>query len=121
MMSLVLTCLGVLAMAVVVIGVLIISRSIARPLSVITDTIKRVADGVVVETPDRATLVAVQTPQAFSRAALLAAHAAGGEATDDAALVEADGGRIVVVAGEITNFKITRRDDLDRAEQILHR
>jgi methyl-accepting chemotaxis protein len=45
MMALVLTCLGGLALVVVVIGVLIISRSIARPLSVITDTIKRVADG----------------------------------------------------------------------------
>jgi methyl-accepting chemotaxis protein len=44
-MALVLTGLGVLALAVVVIGVLIISRSVARPLSVITDTIKRVADG----------------------------------------------------------------------------
>jgi 2-C-methyl-D-erythritol 4-phosphate cytidylyltransferase len=85
----------------------------------VTDTIKRVADGVVVETPDRAALVAVQTPQAFSHSSLLAAHAAGGEATDDAALVEAGGGRVVVVAGDLTNFKITRRDDLDRAEQIL--
>jgi methyl-accepting chemotaxis protein len=45
MMAFVLTCLGALAIVVVVIGVLIISRSIARPLSVITDTIKRVADG----------------------------------------------------------------------------
>src|ERR1700716_4100542 len=44
-MAFVLTCLGVLAMGVVIIGVLIISRSVARPLSVITDTIKRVADG----------------------------------------------------------------------------
>jgi methyl-accepting chemotaxis protein len=44
-MAFVLTCLGVLAMVVVVIGVLIISRSVARPLSVITDTIKRVAAG----------------------------------------------------------------------------
>ena len=86
----------------------------------VTDTIKRVADGVVVETPDRATLVAVQTPQAFSRDALIAAHASGGEATDDAALVEAGGGRVVVVPGELTNFKITRRDDLERAEQILN-
>ena len=45
MMAFVLTCLGVLAMVVVVIGVLIIARSVARPLSVITDTIKRVAEG----------------------------------------------------------------------------
>ena len=45
MMALVLTCLGGLALIVVILGVLIIARSIARPLSVITDTIKRVADG----------------------------------------------------------------------------
>jgi methyl-accepting chemotaxis protein len=45
MMAVVLTCLGALALIVVILGVLIISRSIARPLSVITDTIKRVADG----------------------------------------------------------------------------
>ncbi len=44
-MAFILTCLGVLAMIVVVIGVLIISRSVARPLSVITATIKRVAEG----------------------------------------------------------------------------
>jgi methyl-accepting chemotaxis protein len=44
-MAFVLTCLGVLAMVVVIIGVLIISRSVARPLSVITATIKRVAEG----------------------------------------------------------------------------
>ena len=45
MMAFVLTCLGALALVVVIIGVLIISRSVARPLSVITDTIKRVAEG----------------------------------------------------------------------------
>jgi methyl-accepting chemotaxis protein len=44
-LAFVLTGLGVLAIIVVVIGVLIISRSVARPLSVITDTIKRVAEG----------------------------------------------------------------------------
>jgi len=44
-MAFVLTCLGGLALVVVVIGVLIIARSVARPLSAITDTIKRVADG----------------------------------------------------------------------------
>src|SRR5947207_9466839 len=44
-MAFVLTCLGVMALAVVVLGVLIIARSIARPLSVITATIKQVADG----------------------------------------------------------------------------
>ena len=44
-MAFVLTCLGILALVVVVLGVLIIARSIARPLSVITATIKQVADG----------------------------------------------------------------------------
>ena len=44
-LAFILTCLGAFALLVVVLGVLIIARSIARPLSVITDTIKRVADG----------------------------------------------------------------------------
>lgn len=77
----------------------------------VVDTVKRVDDGVVVETLDRSTLVAVQTPQAF-RAAVL--RAARGEATDDAALVEAAGGRVVVVPGEVSNLKITSPDDLAR-------
>lgn len=82
----------------------------------VTDTIKRVdASGVVVETLPRAELVAVQTPQAFRAAALRAAHAAVSEATDDAALVEAAGGRVVVVAGDPDNRKITDAADLDWA------
>jgi len=85
----------------------------------VTDTIKRVNGGVVVETPDRASLVAVQTPQAFAASTLRAAHASGGDATDDAALVEAHGGRVVVVGGDPANIKITRRDDLARAERLL--
>jgi 2-C-methyl-D-erythritol 4-phosphate cytidylyltransferase len=78
----------------------------------VTDTIKVVADGVVVSTPDRSALVAVQTPQAFRAGVLRAAHETGGEATDDAALVEGLGGVVAVVAGEITNRKITVPDDL---------
>lgn len=85
----------------------------AVPGVALADTVKRVgADGAVVETLDRNELVAVQTPQAFSAAALRRAHAAGGEATDDAALVEAAGGRVVVVAGDPANTKITLRTDL---------
>ena len=84
----------------------------------VTDTIKRVdADSVVVDTPPRQALVAVQTPQAFRAAALRAAHASGREATDDAALVELCGGRVVVVAGELTNRKITHADDLAWARE----
>ena len=79
----------------------------------VPDTVKQVdSDGVVVATPDRATLVAVQTPQAFRASALRGAHAAGGEGTDDAALVEASGGRVVVVAGDPDNRKLTLPDDL---------
>ena len=84
----------------------------AVPGVALADTIKRVAGGQVVATLDRAELVAVQTPQAFSAAALRAAHRGGAEATDDAALVEAAGGRVVVVAGDPANTKITLRADL---------
>ena len=49
----------------------------------------------------------MQTPQAFRASVLRAAHRSGSEATDDAALVELCGGRVVVVAGEPDNRKIT--------------
>ena len=78
----------------------------------LADTVKRVVRGEVVETLDRDELVAVQTPQAFAAAALRRAHADGAEGTDDAALVEASGGRVVVVPGDPANTKITRRTDL---------
>ena len=61
----------------------------AVPGVAVADTIKRVDGARVVATVDRDDLVAVQTPQAFRASALRAAHAAGGDATDDAALVEA--------------------------------
>lgn len=84
----------------------------------VTDTIK-IVDGklaggasAVVSTPDRATLVAVQTPQAFRAGVLRRAHARRGDATDDAAMVEAAGGRVVVVGGELDNRKITHPEDL---------
>jgi 2-C-methyl-D-erythritol 4-phosphate cytidylyltransferase len=86
----------------------------AIPAVSISDTIKVVDEhGTVVATPDRSTLVAVQTPQAFRAASLRAAHAAGADDTDDAAAVERCGGRVVTVPGEPWNRKITERDDLD--------
>jgi len=79
----------------------------------ITDTVKSVgADGAVRATLDRSHLVTVQTPQAFRLPALQDAHRDEGEATDDAALVEAAGGRVVIVEGETTNRKITTPADL---------
>ncbi len=89
----------------------------------VSDTIK-VVDGTgrVTRTLDRATLVAVQTPQAFRAPLLRRAHAAAGpagDATDDAMLVEALGGTVQVVAGEPENLKVTAPDDLATAERLL--
>lgn len=92
----------------------------AIPGIAVTDTIKRVdAAGVVVETPDRSTLVAVQTPQAFRASVLRAAHATGAEGTDDASLVEACGGTVVVVPGSPLNRKITQPQDLEWARSLV--
>lgn len=85
----------------------------------VADTMKVIdATGRVVSTPDRSQLRAVQTPQAFRAGALRAAHAAGGEATDDAAVVEANGGIVVVVQGEVDNRKITGPGDLEWARRL---
>ncbi|HVM55514.1 MAG TPA: 2-C-methyl-D-erythritol 4-phosphate cytidylyltransferase [Acidimicrobiales bacterium] len=91
----------------------------AVPGVAVVDTVKRVDGDVVVETLDRRTLVAVQTPQAFRASALRSAHAAAAEATDDAALVERAGGKVVVVPGHLANRKITEPGDLDAIEQAL--
>jgi len=85
----------------------------------VTDTVKRVEDGRVVETVDRSRLVAVQTPQAFRAGILRRAHSGAPEATDDAALVEALGGTVVVVEGDPRNFKLTSPDDLVVARALL--
>jgi|SRR5687767_2589773 len=84
----------------------------AVPALPVADTVKRVAGDRVVETLDRTTLVAVQTPQAFRAEALRKAHADNADATDDAALVEQAGGTVVIVPGESGNRKITHRGDL---------
>ena len=85
----------------------------------VADTVKRVEDRTVIETLDRGGLWAVQTPQAFGAASLRAAHEGEPDATDDAALVERMGGRVVVVPGDIRNIKITRPEDLPMAEALL--
>ena len=85
----------------------------------VADTLKRVDDVRVTATVDRVGLVAVQTPQAFRAAILRAAHASGGDATDDAALVEAVGGSVVVVPGDPRNLKVTGPADLMIAAALL--
>jgi 2-C-methyl-D-erythritol 4-phosphate cytidylyltransferase len=90
----------------------------------VRDTIKNVsAEGWVQATPDRGSLWEIQTPQAFRREVIVAAHdkAArdGVEATDDAMLVERMGAPVFVVEGERLNFKITVPADLQLAELII--
>jgi 2-C-methyl-D-erythritol 4-phosphate cytidylyltransferase len=91
----------------------------------ISDTVKRTrleGNATVVErTEAREELVTVQTPQAFAHDVLIRAHASGDDATDDATLVEALGGRVVVVPGEIDNVKITVPGDLAKASSIASR
>ncbi len=84
------------------------------PVLPLADTVKRVERGLVAETVDRSDLVTAQTPQAFTASALRAAYAGDGPltATDCASLVEARGGRVSVVEGDVRLLKITTRADL---------
>ena len=105
----------------------------AVPALPVTDTVKEVEPREagepepVVATPRRVRLRAVQTPQGFETGALVAAHRAGAEraadeslaASDDAGLVEACGGRVVVVAGDERSMKVTTPMDLALAELLL--
>jgi 2-C-methyl-D-erythritol 4-phosphate cytidylyltransferase len=91
----------------------------AIPVLPVSDTIKRVEGDVVVETVPREDLVVVQTPQAFRADVLRAAHAHGAEGTDDAALVEAAGGKVVAIAGDPRNVKLTVAFDLEIVRSML--
>ena len=89
----------------------------AIPALPVTETIKEVADGVVVASPDRTVLWSAQTPQGFLRDQLLAARGqwdATRPATDEAMLIERSGGTVHVVRGDIRNVKITTDADLER-------
>lgn len=90
------------------------------------DTVKQVdAHGIVLHTPPREALRAVQTPQAFRAALIREAHAwavrHGVAATDDAALVEAMGGQVQLVPGDVENIKITTPEDIGVAAALLRR
>lgn len=93
------------------------------PALPVSDTVKVAKNGTVLETLDRTKLFAAQTPQAFRLGSLREIYAGPEErlqvATDDASLVERAGGRVVVVAGEKTNIKLTSPEDLILAEAIL--
>ena len=86
----------------------------------VSDTLKRVgSDGAVLETVERGSLYAVQTPQAFPADVLRRAVASGADATDCAGLVEAAGGRVKVVPGDPLLLKVTTADDLAKVASWL--
>ena len=92
----------------------------AVPALPISDTVKRVERGAVVETVEREGLVAAQTPQAFLASALRRAFAGDlGEVTDCASLVERTGGRVAVVAGDPRLLKVTTAADLALVDMLL--
>lgn len=88
------------------------------PVVGVVDTIKRIEGDKVISTLDRSELVSTQTPQGFWRSVLAQAHASGLDATDDAYLVELLGIPVDVISGEVTNFKITTKEDFDRVLYI---
>jgi 2-C-methyl-D-erythritol 4-phosphate cytidylyltransferase len=89
----------------------------------VADTLKRVIDGAITATVARAGLWQAQTPQAFRREVLIAAHRRAVDerivATDDADLVERSGGRVEVIEGSTANIKITTPSDLAILEAII--
>jgi 2-C-methyl-D-erythritol 4-phosphate cytidylyltransferase len=95
----------------------------AAPAIPVKDTIKTVEGGIVVNTPDRSKLRAVQTPQVFDldllQGALLKAQQDGAEVTDDCSAVERLGMKIKIVEGDEKNLKVTTPMDLKIAEMLL--
>jgi 2-C-methyl-D-erythritol 4-phosphate cytidylyltransferase len=92
------------------------------PVLPLSDTIKAIdANGVVLRTPERAGLRAVQTPQGFATELLLRAYqrAVTADFTDDASMVEHIGGQVQVVEGDPLAFKITTRLDVLLAKAIV--
>ena len=99
------------------------SYGAAAPAIPVKDTIKVVRGGVVEDTPDRATLQAVQTPQIFDfdllRGALKQAEKTGTAVTDDCSAVELMGMKVKIVEGDERNIKVTTPMDLKIAEMLL--
>ncbi|MFD0915491.1 bifunctional 2-C-methyl-D-erythritol 4-phosphate cytidylyltransferase/2-C-methyl-D-erythritol 2,4-cyclodiphosphate synthase [Pseudahrensia aquimaris] len=97
----------------------------ALPATAIVDTIKRSAeDGSVADTISRDGLFAAQTPQGFDFATILEAHSKAAAAglndfTDDSALAEWAGHRVVLVAGSRDNLKLTTQDDIEKAQSSM--
>jgi 2-C-methyl-D-erythritol 4-phosphate cytidylyltransferase len=89
----------------------------------VTDTLKRAADGTILETVPRDALWGAQTPQGFRRELLVdtiaKAAASGDSFTDEASMLEACGIPVRIVPGPRTNIKVTHREDLDVVRALL--
>lgn len=90
----------------------------------VKDTIKQAENGVVVNTPQRSTLYAVQTPQVFLKELYLRAYENARErgiiCTDDCALIELYGGEVHITPGDYANIKITTPEDAAAAHALYH-
>ncbi len=99
------------------------SYGAAAPAVPVKDTVKVVKGGIVAQTPDRATLQAVQTPQVFDldllKGALAQAEKTGAQVTDDCSAVELMGMSVRIVEGDERNLKVTTPMDLKFAELLL--
>ena len=98
-----------------VVDAVLAGADVAVPVVAVVDTVTDEHGAVV----DRDRLRVVQTPQGFSADTLARVHASKPEATDDASLVVAAGGRLRQVSGERWNLKVTEPSDLHVAETIL--
>jgi 2-C-methyl-D-erythritol 4-phosphate cytidylyltransferase len=85
----------------------------------VTDTVKQVEEGTIAQTLDRSQLWAAQTPQVFRAGALRDALDVEAEATDEATLVEAAGGTVLIHPTSPRNLKVTTPFDLRLAELLL--
>jgi 2-C-methyl-D-erythritol 2,4-cyclodiphosphate synthase len=102
----------------------VVRHGAALPVLPVADTLKRVGEGLVLETVDRSALATAQTPQGARRGLLLDAWTAyppdgPPEFTDEAALLEACTMHVHAIPGEPANLKVTLPDDLRRVEQAL--
>jgi 2-C-methyl-D-erythritol 4-phosphate cytidylyltransferase len=98
-----------------VIASVLAGAAAAVPGVAVSDSLREIDGGVV----DRGRVVAVQTPQAFRADLLRRAHRDEPDASDDATLVEMIGGKVEIVPGETTNFKITTSHDLKVARMLV--
>lgn len=91
----------------------------------VKDTVKIVKNGIVVDTPKRNELFAVQTPQVFYKNKYLQAYdkvaSEKNDYTDDCQLIESVGGVVHITEGHYTNIKITTPEDIDIVKVLMKR